>query len=157
MLTYIQVLTQQGQAQQMFFTKKQVSWRRAFKNGFFILSLSFSQNQGKENTFQLGYHDSHRREQAGNHSTSISITDSILRLPTNTSLWEAFSCSLISPGHAVLKYRPCPTSWASQVQGVTSALLGHQQRQTGRLCSLTGFSAKTSFWYRKRSIQPSQR
>lgn len=26
----------------------------------------------------------HRREQAGNHSTSISVTDSILRLPTNT-------------------------------------------------------------------------
>lgn len=36
MLTYIQVLIQQGQAQQMFFTKKQVSWRRAFKKGFFI-------------------------------------------------------------------------------------------------------------------------
>lgn len=80
----------------------------------------------------------HRREQAGNHSTSIRVTDSILRLPANTlgSLLLLFPY-LTRPCSAK---GVCPSSWASQVQGVTSALTVHQQRQTGRVCSLPGFS-----------------
>lgn len=103
------------------------------KKGFLkgLLYPSFSPNQSKENTFQLGYHESHRREQAGNHSTSISVTDSILWLPTTISLWKAFSSCSYLP-------RPCSP------KGLT---LPHLLGEPGPRCHISpaGSSAETAW------------
>lgn len=150
-LTHFQVLIQQGQAQQMFFTKKQLLLRRAFKNG--LLYPCFSRNKSRENTFHLGYHDSHKNQQAGNYTTSI---QHCRQYP------QAHNKHLTSGIHLLLcLYLPRPCSHKVQTllhllgqQGVTSAPLLHWQTNLERSCSLPGFSAKLHSYTRRGQYNP---